>query len=494
MLKYVSLIFFILSPLLSSAQGYFYTESIVQVNAGAAIEIKGNAVINQSITGNGYMVMNGDNPQNIGGTSANMNNLKVTNGADAMLVDPVWVNDTLNMFSGILYLQDNPLFLADDAAFTGNAAGFVQTDDIGYVQRKIDPTPFTFHMGHGTEYFPFTVSESGTIDTFKLQAWDFLPDDGTLIGNPINSHVALLSYRFTDLVSGGNNLNISMNWSDNENAIDFVQTHAVGIWYDGANYVELSNCPTNVNSINPNIVSYSAITNTGTFGIGDSMYLTTVPHALVTPGDTSICSGNSVVYTATPAGAAAYLWNTGQVISSINASVAMDYYVTITDANGCDYTSDAVTLTILPLPTTPTITVTDTVLSVPAIYATYQWYLNGTPIGGANNSSYSVNGNGTYSVVVSGANGCTNTSSNYVFNNFGLEDENISMHIFQQNEQLVIQLEGDDAQQVLVYDALGKVVFHQIYTTNIISLHLSHGMYVIRVMGLKKEYVKKMIW
>ena len=133
------------------------------------------------------------------------------------------------------------------------------------------------------------------------------------------------------------------------------------------------------------------------------------------------------------------------------------------------------------------------VLSVDAIYSTYQWYLNGNPISGATNSSYSVMVDGTYSVIVSGANGCTATDT-LIYDTSGLEDENISIHIFQQHENLVLQLTGDDAQQVFVYDALGKIVFHQVYTTNSIPLQLSHGVYVVRVTGEKHEYVKKIVW
>src|SRR5688572_787097 len=164
MFKSVSTLFFLLSPLLLSAQGYFYTEGTVQINTGAAIEIKGDAVINQSIDGDGFMVMNGDNPQGLGGNSARMNNFMVTNGANIMLTDPTWIDDTLHMTGGVLFLQDHPLYLGDNSTFSGHSGGFVQTDGSGYIQRKLEITPFIFHTGHGMEYFPFTAAEMGTVD------------------------------------------------------------------------------------------------------------------------------------------------------------------------------------------------------------------------------------------------------------------------------------------------------------------------------------------
>lgn len=45
---------------------------------------------------------------------------------------------------------------------------------------------------------------------------------------------------------------------------------------------------------------------------------------------------------------------------------------------------------------------------------TYQWQLNGSPIGGANSSTYAANAAGTYSVVVTGSSGCSATSSGTV--------------------------------------------------------------------------------
>ena len=270
MVKHLTFIFLFCVPVYISAQGYFYTESTVNINAGGSIEIKGNAVINQPITGTGgFMVMNGDNPQTMGGSSANMDNLRVSNNANVTLTDPLWVNDTLTMASGIIYLMDENLYLADNSFHTGNSVGFVETNGLGYMQRKVDSTPFTFHVGNNPEYFPIRLTETGTTDTFKVQAWDILPDDGTSTGLPITTHVALLSFSFSDFVVGGNNLNISMQWNDSKNAIDFVQPYAVGIWYNGSNYIEMDNCPTNVSTIDPNIVTYNGITNIGTFGIGD---------------------------------------------------------------------------------------------------------------------------------------------------------------------------------------------------------------------------------
>jgi len=484
----------ILCPILGSAQGYFYTEGTVQINGGSAIEIKGDAVINQSINGNGFMVMNGDNPQTMGGSSANMNNLEVSNSADVTLADIVWVNDTLEMTSGVIYLDDNNLLLSDNTFHTGNSMGFLETNNTGVIQRKVDSTPFTFHVGYGTEYFPITITETGAADTFYVQGWNLLPDDGTSSGTAITSHVALLSYSVDDKNAGGNNLGVSMQWNDSKNAIDFVQPYAVGIWHNGSNYVEMDNCPTNVNSINPNIVTYSGITNVGTFGIGDSIYLSNIPSAVINPGDTSVCGGNSVTFTALPAGATSYLWSNSDATQNSIINTAGTYFVDVTDSTGCVYTSNGVTLTILSLPTTPTIIQTGNDLSVGGGYTSYQWYLNGSPISGANSSNYTVTGNGNYTVVVSGGNGCTANSSIYNFNTFGIEaNANNNVTIVAMNGQIFIDMIPDATSKVSIYDAQGKIIYQNSFVSQYIPLQVETGIYIVVWQSVQQQVVKKVI-
>lgn len=476
------------------SQGYFYTEGTVTINPGASIEVKGNTVLNQSINGDGFLVMNGDNPQHISGNSAQANNFKVTNSADVILNTTLRVNDTLHMQSGILYLDNEHLFLADNSVCTGNGGGFIETNGSGYIQRKIDNNGFTFHTGHGNEYFPITLTEMGIADTFRLQGWNILPNDGSITGTPVTAHVALLSYSFTDLVNGGNDLSIIMGWNDSKNAPDFAQTHAIGIVYDGSNYTELSNCPTNVNNIDPNMVSYTGINTTGTFGIGDSIYASNIPQAFIQPGDTSICAGSNITFTALPAGVSSYHWSTGDTTQTINTNTANNYYVTIIDSTGCSYTSDVVVLTVLSTPLTPVIVYNAPLLSVDSTYSSYQWFLDGNPIGGATNYSTNSIGNGSYSVVVTGANGCTVTSDEYPLTLSILDENTAHCSIYNHFDLLTINLTGDEAMQVIICDALGKIVYHQQYHANTIPLQLCKGMYVVRITGKQGEYVKKIIW
>ncbi|MBK9402192.1 MAG: T9SS type A sorting domain-containing protein [Bacteroidetes bacterium] len=99
------------------------------------------------------------------------------------------------------------------------------------------------------------------------------------------------------------------------------------------------------------------------------------------------------------------------------------YKCIVTDNNGCSRASlNQITVNVLPLPSatlTPTgsqeICKNDSVvLSVPAnLNNTFQWYKGNALLNGQTANSYSAKTAGNYKAIVTGANGCTKTSSTY---------------------------------------------------------------------------------
>ncbi|MCE3281714.1 MAG: hypothetical protein K0Q66_451, partial [Chitinophagaceae bacterium] len=92
---------------------------------------------------------------------------------------------------------------------------------------------------------------------------------------------------------------------------------------------------------------------TATNGVGDTArYSFTVTRPIIeitASDDLSFCAGDSIALTATEG--VAYLWSTGATTRSITVSTAGSYFVTVTDAGGCATTTDAVEVTVNPLPT-----------------------------------------------------------------------------------------------------------------------------------------------
>ena len=130
-------------------------------------------------------------------------------------------------------------------------------------------------------------------------------------------------------------------------------------------------------------------------------------------GDLDFCSGGNTTLTA-PAGFSSYAWTPANNTSTITASAAGNYIVTVTDTNGCTGSTFAI-VTVLPNPT-PTVTGDNTICAGETTtfdagsgYTNYAW----TPA--ANSQSITASAAGTYTVTVTDNNGCVG-SGNIVLN------------------------------------------------------------------------------
>ncbi len=161
----------------------------------------------------------------------------------------------------------------------------------------------------------------------------------------------------------------------------------------------------------------------------------------------AICSGTCVTFTATPVNGGAgpgYNWKVNTISVSGGSQVGLSSFTlcnlnpgdvvtctlsaspggcvsgpTVVTSNAIDYTG-----LVNPTPTANNITGgTGTTVctgapnlltaNITGTITTYQWYLNGSPVGG-NSSTYSATGPGTYTVSGATAAGCKDTSANFV--------------------------------------------------------------------------------
>ena len=159
------------------------------------------------------------------------------------------------------------------------------------------------------------------------------------------------------------------------------------------------------------------ITNTNACGGATSNIITVtvnpLPDCLII-GDDPICEGQTTAL-CVAAGLSSYSWSTGATINCIAVSAAGTYSVTVVDGDGCS-SSCSKTITVSPLPSC-TITGATTIcegetteLCTPAGAGSYLWNT------GATTNCITVGAAGTYSVVVTGANGCTSACSITVSN------------------------------------------------------------------------------
>jgi len=144
----------------------------------------------------------------------------------------------------------------------------------------------------------------------------------------------------------------------------------------------------------------------------------------ITPGGpTTFCEGGSVTLTSSNATGNQWYLNGNPIGGASDqtypANASGNYTVVVTDGNNClSAPSAATSVTVNPIPATPTIT--------PGGSATFceggsvtltssstsgnQWFLNGNPIGGATNQQYLANAAGDYTVTLT-TSGCTSTPS-----------------------------------------------------------------------------------
>jgi subtilisin family serine protease len=142
-----------------------------------------------------------------------------------------------------------------------------------------------------------------------------------------------------------------------------------------------------------------------------SVTVNTPPAATITAsGPTTFCAGGSVTLTAPTS--ASYLWSNGAATQSISVNNSGSYSVTVTDATGCQATSASTPVTVNDNPSTPVVTASgpatfcaggSVTLTAPTS-TSYLWS------NGATTQAITVTTSGSYSVIVTNANGCTATS------------------------------------------------------------------------------------
>jgi hypothetical protein len=162
--------------------------------------------------------------------------------------------------------------------------------------------------------------------------------------------------------------------------------------------------------------------------IGNPIVVTVnpLPEApVVTPGGpTTFCAGGSVTLTSSSATGNQWLLNGnpigGATAQQYVATLSGDYAVTTTDGNSCtSAASQAVSVTVNPLPATPTITpggpttfcTGGSVTLTSSAASGNQWFVNGNPIGGATGTAYVATSSGSYTVNTTNGNSCTSAAS-----------------------------------------------------------------------------------
>lgn len=192
-------------------------------------------------------------------------------------------------------------------------------------------------------------------------------------------------------------------------------------------------------------------------------------------GATSLCPGEAVTLTASAGDT--YLWSpNGETTQSITVSAAGTYFVTVTNADPCNG-AGASASTVVTVLTAPTAGFT---YNVPVVnqYGFTNTSVNGTiyawDFGDFSQSSaqnplhvYTTSGTYTVTLIVTGSNGCTDTTTQVVNVAIGIEEQavlgGITLFPNPANEtiNLAVNLNAGADVAVVAYDMTGKVIINE---------------------------------
>ncbi len=137
-----------------------------------------------------------------------------------------------------------------------------------------------------------------------------------------------------------------------------------------------------------------------------------LPTVVITAsGATSFCTGGNVDLTSDQS--SNLVWSTAASTQTINITNSGTYSVSYTDGNGCEATSNSISVSVsaTPVPTigasgSTTICSGDVVTLTASTSDSYVWNLNGSPISGATSQTYNASAQGLYTVTTTNADPC----------------------------------------------------------------------------------------
>jgi len=355
--------------------------------SGSTAICQGSNVTLTATAGAGYTYLwsNGATTASITASAAGANTVTVTNNGCSATSAPATI--TINPVPSAAIAASGPLSFCDGGTVTltapaGNNFTYLWTN--GSTSQSVSTTT--------SGSFGLTVTNAfgcSTVGSPAVVTVNPLPAQTPLIGSttvcqgtgPILSHAVPGGIYATSNSSVLNVATLSGNLTPGN--IGTAQ-----ITYTYSNAFGCSNAVTQTFSVNPS------------------------PTASISPlGATTFCQGGSVDIQAST-GASTYLWSNGATTSTISAATSGTYTVVVSNTFGCTATSNAIAVNVNPAPNATiypgaSVNICDgsSVTLSTGTAAAYLWS------NGSTAPTITLNAAGTYSVVLTGSNGCTATSS-----------------------------------------------------------------------------------
>jgi hypothetical protein len=192
-------------------------------------------------------------------------------------------------------------------------------------------------------------------------------------------------------------------------------------------------------------------------------------------------------------------------ISAANRIAAGKYHVAIALEKGISCSSAPIQIIV---DTIPDIIIyqNGTTLSTIGGGVSYQWYLNGNPIPGANTQQYIISANGNYTVEIVFSNGCSGISDPFNYN-VGMDEiwneNNFAIMPNPNNGNFILEINIppfmlEEIESISCYTILGEKIMEisSNTPTNRIEIQLTDaakGIYYVNIQSLERSITKKFV-
>lgn len=225
----------------------------------------------------------------------------------------------------------------------------------------------------------------------------------------------------------------------------------------------------------------------------DFMVLTVqpLPTVAASAGNNTICLGDTAYIVAT--GAQLYQWSPNLFISGTSGAAqfawptsTFTWTVVGTDLFGCE-NDTTITLAVEPPPPAPVVSLNGPQVTT-SLASGYQWYVNGSPIPGATQQSWTPTVNGNYSVAITDANGCSSQSLPVYYGTVGVGERDTSvLTVRPQPVEDLLVVQGISARtSARLMDARGRAVWsgtlHPGGTSTLDMRSFGAGLYVLEIL------------
>jgi hypothetical protein len=188
-------------------------------------------------------------------------------------------------------------------------------------------------------------------------------------------------------------------------------------------------------------------------------------------------------------------------INGQNYTNSGTYTQTLLSSNGCD-SLVTYNITILDVPNAVATSVDEVTIAAAPANQSYQWIncLTNQTISGATSISYTATTNGSYAVIITNSSGCSDTSNCIIVTTLNTtekkSDITFNLHPNPTKGKVTLSVPNQELVNVVVYNALGKIIYSNNNLGHGASLDLSsfqNGVYMIQIHHSKGSLVQRIV-